>query len=273
MNAFQDNYFDFQFQGDLNLHYCGNRENSFDHKYTHTQNAYLLTFVVSGSAVLSAGSRKIPLKDGDFYVMFPSSGVSYVTEPKIPWSIRWITLTGTQMEKLLPLMGLSPECPKRKSSDPETAEQILKKLFSIALKEDLSGKLVAISLLYELLALFAKEAPPSSENAVVSEAVAYIARHYNEKSLSVELLARRAYLNHNYFSKLFTSHMGVSPYRWILKTRMEKAKKLLYFTRLSVSSVAETVGYSDALYFSRAFRKYVGCSPVQYRVGREKGSV
>ena len=128
MNSFQDRFFDFQFQGDLNLLYCGNRENSVNHKYTHAQNAYLLTYVTGGNATLSAEGRKISLKKGDFYVLFPKSGASYVTRANMPWSIRWVTLTGSALETLLPLMGFSPRRPVTAVSDPQAVEEIFKEL-------------------------------------------------------------------------------------------------------------------------------------------------
>lgn len=265
MNSFQDRFFHFRFQGDLNLLYCGSRENSLNHRYTHTQNAYLLTYVVEGTATLSAEGKRIPLKKGDFYVMFPASGVSYVTSTNKPWSIRWVTLTGSQLAELLPLMGFSPSHPVTAVKNPQEVERILEELFSIALKEDLKSKLSALSLLYQLL-----ETVSGSENAVplnktVSEAVDYVARHFSDEKLTVELLSARVFLHPNYFSKLFTKHVGMPPARFILKTRMEKAKNLLHFTDLSVGDVSRAVGFSDPLYFSRTFRRYAGLSPTEYR--------
>ncbi|MBE6711916.1 MAG: AraC family transcriptional regulator [Ruminococcaceae bacterium] len=265
MNTFQDHFFDYHFRGDLNLLYCGNRERSIDHRYVHTQNAYLLTYVVEGSATLSVSGKKIPLKAGDLFVSYPSSGASYITKTGVPWSIRWVTLTGTQPESLLPLMGFAPDKPCLPAADPARAEQILAELFAIALKDDLKNKLYALSLLYELLSAVSPSSAPVAGNKTVSNAVAFISEHYGDKELSVESLAATAFLNTNYFSKLFTAHTGISPGRFISKTRMEKAKKLLTFTQLSVAGVAIAVGFSDPLYFSRSFRRYTGLSPSQFR--------
>ena len=265
MNAFQDHYFDFQFQGDLHLLYCGNREHSIDHKYTHTQNAYLFTYVKEGSATLSVAGKKIPLKAGDFFISYPASGATYVTKPGIPWSIRWVTLTGSQPESLLPLMGFTPSHPVFSLSNTAEVEKILKELFEIALKDDLKNKLAALSLLYELLCAVAKSASTPTNHKTVSEAVSYESEHYGETDLTVERLSERAFLNPNYFSKLFTASVGMPPSRFILKTRMEKAKKLLAFTHLSVGEIAAAVGFSDPLYFSRTFRRYAGLPPTEYR--------
>lgn len=269
MNSFQDRFFHFRFRGDLNLLYCGNRENSLNHKYTHTQNAYLLTYVAEGNATLSAEGKRIPLKKGDFYVMFPASGASYVTSANKPWSIRWVTLTGSQPAELLPLMGFSPTHPVTAVTNPQEVEEILKELFFIALKEDLKSKLSALSLLYRLLGTVSKSESAVSLNKTVSEAVDYIAEHFSDEKLTVEALSARAFLNPNYFSKLFAKHVGIPPAKFILKTRMEKAKNLLRFTHLPIGDIALSVGFSDPLYFSRAFHRFTGLSPTQYRASSE----
>jgi len=247
------------------LLYCGNRENSVNHKYTHTQKTYLLTYVVEGNATLSVGGKKIALHKGDFYIMFPASGASYVTSANKPWSIRWITLKGSQADELLPLMGFSPDNPVVSVSNPQAVEEILKELFFIALREDLKSKISALSLLYELLGAVLKTENTIPQNKTVSDAVDYIAAHFSDKKLSVEALANAFFLNSNYFSKLFTKHVGMTPAKFILKTRMEKAKKLLRFTHLSIGEVTEAVGFSDPLYFSRVFHRLVGLSPTQFR--------
>lgn len=266
MNSFQDNYFDFRLHGDLNLHYCGNRVNSIDHKYVHRQNAYLLTYVVSGRALLTAHSREYTLSAGDFYVMFPESGASYVTESGLPWSIRWVTLTGTQLQEMLPLLGFTSQHPIVRVNDTSRIERLLEALFEKTMRADLKNKIAATSLLYELLSCLAQPSAVPVENAVIADAVGYISRHYHE-TISIHALAQRAFLNSNYFSKLFNSYVGITPQQFITRTRMEKAKELLAYTELTVGEIAVAVGFPDALYFSRAFRRYSGCSPSAFRSG------
>lgn len=265
MNTFQDHFFDFHFQGDLNLLYCGSREHSVDHKYTHTQNAYLLTLVVEGSATLSVAGKKIPLQAGDLFLSFPASGASYTTKKGVPWSIRWVTLTGTQPGRLFPLMGFTEDHPVRSVKGNGQVERILRELFEIALKDDLKNKLAALSLFYELLSDVSSSSAPASPHKAVSVALEYVSEHYGDPDLTVDTLAKAAFLNTNYFSKLFNARIGMPPGRFILRTRMEKAKKLLRFTSLSVGEIALAVGFADPLYFSRIFHRYTTLSPTQFR--------
>ena len=264
VNVFQDNYFDFRPHGELQLHYCGWRERSINHKYEHRQAAYLLNLVCEGEAVLSTSDGLFSLSKGDFYVMFPESHASYTTPPDTPWSIRWVTVTGTQLETLLPLLGLTPGNPVIRVSDFERTEHILEELFRKTLKADVRSKISAMALLYELLACLSRQQMTPTDDPRIAEAVQYIFRHYAE-NITVQELAKRAYLNNNYFSKLFTSQVGITPQQLILRTRIEKAKELLQYTDLTVGEIAATVGFADALYFSRVFRRHTGMSPSVFR--------
>ncbi len=264
MNVFQDNVFDFRLQGELTLHYCGKRRDPVNHRYVHRQNAYLITYVCEGEATLSVNRRRLLLHEGDVYVMFPASGASYVTAPHRPWSIRWVTVTGTQLETLLPLLGFTEEMPVHRVAEPERVESLLEALFYQAMKADVAGKIAGMAQLYEFFSCLAPRAAAPIENHRIADVVGYINRHYAEE-LTVSILAERAHLNRNYFSKLFTTHVGMTPQRFLSRLRMEKAKELLRYTELMVGEIAAAVGITDALYFSRTFKRYTGYSPSEYR--------
>ncbi len=261
VNSFQDNRFDFDTQGELRLHYCGKRERSMAHTYTHDQGNYLLLFVCEGEAMLTAGDTTQPLTRGSVCVMFPESGASYVTAEGVPWTIRWVTLTGSLLTTLLPLLGLTPEHAVVSTRLLSRMEHLHEDLFALALREDFRSKLTGMALLYELFACLPQHT--GSEDGRIAESMQYIFRHYAEP-LTVGQLAARVYLNSNYFSKLFTAQTGMTPQQLLVRTRMEKAKELLTHTTLSVGEVSALVGYSDPLYFSRVFKRYTGLSPSQF---------
>jgi len=98
----------------------------------------------------------------------------------------------------------------------------------------------------------------------VSAAVDRILSCYAEP-LSVDTLAETASMSRFHFSRLFSSQVGLSPYRYLLRTRISRAAELLGRGRHSVTEAAFTVGFSDLGRFSRAFRRQFGCSPSAYR--------
>ena len=67
------------------------------------------------------------------------------------------------------------------------------------------------------------------------------------------------------FSVVFKEATGKTPQKFIEDVRISKARDLLISTTMSVSAIAENIGFRDPLYFSRVFKNSVGKSPTEYR--------
>jgi AraC-like DNA-binding protein len=81
----------------------------------------------------------------------------------------------------------------------------------------------------------------------------------------LEELAKQAGVSTSHYSTLFRQQTGFSPLDFILRQRIQHAATLLATTATPINAVASAVGYDDAYYFSRCFRKVMGCSPRAYR--------
>ena len=86
--------------------------------------------------------------------------------------------------------------------------------------------------------------------------------------LDLAALARSAHLSESHFSRSFAEAFGVTPHRYLLTTRLERAKALLRDTDLSVTEVCLRVGFTSLGSFSTQFRRFVGESPSAYRTHR-----
>ncbi len=67
------------------------------------------------------------------------------------------------------------------------------------------------------------------------------------------------------FVSLYKERFGISPILDLTKRRMDEAKLLLLYGNMSISSVAEAVGYSSIYYFSRLFKKHIGITPSEFK--------
>ena len=92
----------------------------------------------------------------------------------------------------------------------------------------------------------------------------YLQEHLAEE-VSLSVLAEVFHLNPQYISQLFKNEIGVGFLAYLTNIRMEKAKKLLLSTSLSVADVAEQSGYADYRVFTKVFKKSEGSTPSQYR--------
>lgn len=82
---------------------------------------------------------------------------------------------------------------------------------------------------------------------------------------TVAYCADRLHLSANYFGDLIKKETGLSAQEYILAKTMDTAKELLADPAKSVSDVAYALGYQYPQYFSKAFKRVVGCSPNEYR--------
>ena len=98
----------------------------------------------------------------------------------------------------------------------------------------------------------------------ITEIKRYIDRNY-DKALNYRVLYENFGYNEKYIAYLFKKEMGISPSKYIVNVRIEAAKRLL-LTRpdLLQKDVAQKVGFTDPLYFSRVFRDIVGLSPSKF---------
>lgn len=101
---------------------------------------------------------------------------------------------------------------------------------------------------------------------IVSQVRSYIDQNYFE-NITLPDLARRFSVDATYLSRVFKQDTGVNLMMYIAKHRVNRAKELLSEQALSITEIAQMVGYSDYAYFSRVFRKMEGISPRAYREG------
>ncbi len=78
-------------------------------------------------------------------------------------------------------------------------------------------------------------------------------------------LESRFYLSYKYMASIFKRETGLTMQQFHTMERISRAKRLLRTTLMPVGEVAEAVGYSDMLYFSRIFHRETGMSPSKYR--------
>jgi|GEM_PF-607683 len=101
----------------------------------------------------------------------------------------------------------------------------------------------------------------------IQQAVAYIESRY-DKPISRSMIARMTGFNESYFSSLFRKETGWSFGDYVSRVRIDEAKRLLLGTSEAAGDVAYKVGFSDSSYFGKAFKKYAGMSPGQFRTLR-----
>ena len=113
--------------------------------------------------------------------------------------------------------------------------------------------------------------PEEQDERIINSITRFMQEHLAEE-MSLSVLAEEFHMNPQYISQLFKNEIGVGFLAYLTSIRMEKAKKLLLSTSLSIGEVAEQSGYGDYRVFTKVFKKSEGITPSQYRrdfLGRE----
>jgi AraC-like DNA-binding protein len=85
-----------------------------------------------------------------------------------------------------------------------------------------------------------------------------------DKPLNLSELAKTSFLSASYFSQEFKKKTGNSPKQFIIKEKMEQAKKLLLENRKSIKQISDELGYETETYFFRQFKQKTGVTPMEF---------
>ena len=96
----------------------------------------------------------------------------------------------------------------------------------------------------------------------------FIEEHLAEE-ISLAALAALADLSLYHFARAFTQSFGVPPHRYHMTRRIDRARSLLQKPALSVTQIGIQIGFRETSSFTRAFRRFTGLTPTEYRRHRE----
>lgn len=103
-----------------------------------------------------------------------------------------------------------------------------------------------------------------STQALFEQVSSYIHDNYMD-TLTIRELAEQNGVNENRLYYVFSKYAGMGPGDYLMAYRLNRAKKLIITGDAPVYEVAKNVGYTDALHFSRIFKKRFGVSPSKLR--------
>lgn len=98
----------------------------------------------------------------------------------------------------------------------------------------------------------------------------YINRHYFKEDLSIAEIANRMEVSQTYLIRLFKRNLKMTFVEYLTNVRIKNAIILMRDPTLTLSEIAELVGYNTQHYFNNVFRRHVGISPQEYRLGISK---
>ena len=256
---------------DLHLLFWGREECAPGHAVgPMVRDIYVIHFIHNGSGIVQVGKHTFSLEAGQAFLIYPDVLTFYKADMQSPWVYTWLAFSGEQVDPILARTRLTPEQPVF-PMDIKIMPDMYNQLTMVSEKEP-GSDLKIKALMYEFLSVLTETVPlsvPASSSTnrrdtYIVQGMEYIHAHYHEQ-VSIEQLASFVRLDRKYFSAIFKESVGVTPQQYLLQYRMNKACELLRKGQYNVGEVAQSVGYTDALLFSRMFKKIIGTAPKHYR--------
>ncbi|WP_164545533.1 AraC family transcriptional regulator [Paenibacillus albus] len=167
----------------------------------------------------------------------------------------------------LPVLG-NARFTKCKIRNFEYMKQRFERLNLEALSKDKFNPYVVTGILLELVGMAAREFEQVEVTPIklklANEIQKYLVDHYREPT-HIDQLAALIHRSANYTISIFREVTGVSPIQYVHSLRMKEACNLLSNSDLSVTEIANYLGYYDHSYFFRIFKKFNSLSPTEYR--------
>ncbi|UJF31816.1 response regulator [Paenibacillus hexagrammi] len=99
---------------------------------------------------------------------------------------------------------------------------------------------------------------------VIEEVKSYISKYYGNEELRIEDIAKSVHMNYNHLCFVFKKETTFTINDYLTEIRIIKAKELFDQGEKVIQNVANQVGYADANYFSKCFKKQMGITPSKY---------
>ncbi|MHC1748977.1 MAG: AraC family ligand binding domain-containing protein [Cellulosilyticaceae bacterium] len=259
---------------DLNICSCGFEQCKPEHTVGPlVRDHYLLHYIVKGHGYFKINDVTYELSKGQGFLIPPNALAYYASAEENPWQYFWVGFNGAKASHYIEKTHLSIESPILQAGTDNLLEDQLTAMVH-CLNLPSNRDLLLLSHLYSIFytiiennqnLLHTESSVTASPKEYVVSAITYI-EHNFFRNITITDISKYLNVDRSYLHKLFKQYLGTSPQQFLINYRIERACQLLQNEFLLVGHIAASVGYSDALLFSKIFKKYKGISPSEYRL-------
>lgn len=233
---------------------------------------YQLLYIASGKAHFYLNGNDETVDAGSMVLYRPKEEQHYVYYGKDKTEVFWVHFTGGNVTNILRKYGFKDRQHVFFAGSNPEYRQIYERMISELQKCPPFFEENLTLLLNHLLILVSRQTGARAQvkemnpytRAAMENAVQYFDTHYSEDIRIEEFAASKA-MSTSWFIRSFREYCRMTPKQYITNLRITNAKILLRQTEFPVSEIGAIVGFDNALYFSRIFRRQTGMSPSEYR--------
>lgn len=227
--------------------------------------SYLLILTLNGSGTIETPQGITKCQKEDIAVIDCNEEHSYRANEN--WEFLWLHFNGNKSHEMVRMLI---EQQGNVVHVPETS--LTSRFFNLIVYQrnmDSIGEEMNISSYIQLFLAEAmnsrwKDGALNPKSIIVNEAIGYIESNYKNK-ITLADIARFLRCSESGFNHSFRKEMGVSPYEYIIRKRLNKAKELLKTTNASISEISEEVGFNSEANFIKTFRMKNNMTPSAFR--------
>lgn len=232
---------------------------------------YKMVLVMEGSGFFRLKNQDKLIRAGDLFFCFPDVIHHYFANPGDPWVIKWFSFNGNSCKQIMNSLGATPD-------EPIFTDCMTGRLLNLVndiiegLKRDNIHAYAATGSSYlffdELLSIRNNEGLSSQKEVAEDEMLEKVKRFVQlnyANTCSVDVIAAHVHYSRSFVSHFFKQRVGISLPQFVNELRIRRACELLNQTDMSNEQIAMSIGYSDALYFIKVFKRYMLMTPQKYR--------
>ena len=220
-------------------------------------------YVISGSGILICNDQMYSLKAGDTFLLPEGSNHIYYSNPDNHFERIWLNFKGELAKALLSVYNLE-EVFVFPGADTSALlaeiQQICRESTDPIVYQNRTSRLFL-----ELIQFLAPFRTQREEVTSPVESIRlFIDRHITE-NLKVSDIADHFSFSPEHIIRIFKSTYQITPHQYILQSKIRLSMIMLKMNTDTIEEISEKLNFSDPHHFSAQFKKYVGCTPTQYR--------
>jgi AraC-like DNA-binding protein len=244
-----------------------------DSKYYTRREGYksfLMIYTLNGKGYAEYRGKKYELSKGQVLIMDCFDYHEYRTDPVELWEIKWVHFNGASSEQYFNMI-YEKYGPVINMGENECISEYMDQIFSMHKQDDKQIEIKASSIIVRMLTEIlltttgkTLELKTKSDIYDLQRVYDLIEKNY-DSNISLDDMAASVNLSKYYFIKVFKETTCYSPYEYLVKYRINRAKSLLESTDKPIEQIAVEVGFESTSNFIRTFKKIESMTPLRYR--------
>lgn len=229
---------------------------------------YVFEYIVSGKGMIESGNARHIVREGDFVFQNKNCRLTYMADKRQPFEKMFIVLRGRLIDKLTEAYMLNDNVVIIHDSDVGKEFGDMLRLLELSRVKSETYREMAIlvhKLLQRVCGMDALERSPETAGLTTAGLLREYIDNNTESINSLEELAVYMNLSRSQIIRVFRTEYGLTPMKYLMTAKIERAEYLMRMTPLSIQDIAIQLGFADGRHFATAYKRIRATTPSSYR--------